>query len=162
MTQPEGGFDWGQLQIDIVDLVSRLGLFDSVQSFELTGNIGQFVAAVFPHPDALAPLPGLSGLNTTSTRVTFIVRIYLAVSMQTPDTIDPRALNAAALIMRRFNEGFTFGETVYEVALTGEQGLALSATAGYLKVGSPDASALYRIIDITVPILLGDVWNQVR
>lgn len=159
---PEGGFDYGQLLTDITDYVQQTALFDSVQSFELDGNIGHFVAAVFPASDALEPVEGLSGINVTSLRVTFIVRLYLAVSQQTPDVIDPKMVNATATIMRKFNGRFTFGETVYAIDLLGESGIKLSARAGYLKVGSPDAPALYRIMDITVPVLLADVWPQVR
>jgi hypothetical protein len=133
-----------------------------VQSFELTGNIGQFVAAVFPAPEAIEPVEGLSGTNVTSLRVAFIIRLYLSVSQQTPDVVDPRMMHATATIMQAFNQGFTFTETVYAVDLLGEQGVRLSAHCGYMKVGSPEGSALYRIMDITVPVLLTNVWQQVR
>lgn len=162
MTTPEGGFSWAQLQTDIVDYVAQLGMFDSVQNFELTGNIGQFVAAVFPDPEAITPVAGLSGTNVTSLCVQFVVRIYMAASVANPDVIDPRALNAAAVIMRKFNEGFTFTETVYSIDLLAAFSGGVKAHAGYVKVGSPDASALYRVIDIAVPVLLTDVWQQER
>jgi hypothetical protein len=162
MTTPEGGFDYGQLLTDITDYCGRTGLFDSVQSFELDGNIGQFVAAVFPAGPAMEPVEGLSGTNVTSLRVTFVIRLYLAVSQQTPDVIDPKMVNATAVIMRKFNEGFTFTETIYGIDILGEQGVKLAAHCGYLKVGSPEGSALYRIMDITVPVLLANVWQQVR
>lgn len=162
MTAPEGGFDYGQLMIDITDYVSQTGLFDSVQKFELDGNPGQFVAAVFPAPLALEPVEGLSGVNITSLRVTFIIRLYLAVSQQTPDVIDPKMMHATATIMQKFNGGFTFGESIYGVDVLGEQGVRLSSNCGYMKVGSTDPSALYRIMDITVPLLLANIWPQVR
>lgn len=162
MTTPEGGFDYGQLLIDITDYVAQTALFDSVQAFELDGNIGQFVAAVFPHPRAVEPIPELSGQDVTSIRVCFIIRIYVAVATQLPDVIDPKALNATALIMRKFNGGFTFGETIFSVDVLGGWGISLDAHASYMKVGSPEASALYRTIDITVPLLLEDVWTQQR
>lgn len=162
MSTPEAGFNWAQFQIDIIDYVSRLGMFDSVQNFELTGNVGQFVAAVFPDPEALTPVAGLSGTNVTSLCVQFVVRVYIQASAANPDVIDPRALNAAALIMRKFNEGFTFTESIYAIDLLGEKSAGLRAVAGYAKIGSPDGSVLYRIIDIRVPILLADVWQQAR
>lgn len=162
MSSPEAGFNWAQFQTDIIDYVSRLGLFDSVQNFELTGNIGQFVAAVFPDPEALTPVAGLSGTNVTSLCLQFVVRIYIQASVVNPDVIDPRALNAAAIIMRKFNEGFTFTETIYAIDLLGEKTAGLRAVAGYAKVGSPGGSALYRIVDIRVPVLLTDIWQQER
>lgn len=160
MTTPV--FDYAQFQADVIAVVARLKLFDSVQSFELDGNIGQFVAAVFPHPNAITPLPELSGQNVTSVRVAFIIRLYLAVSAQTPDVIDPPVLNATALIMQQFNAGFTFQETVFEVDLLGAYGMALDAHAGYLKVGGPGGSSQYRTMDITVPVILADIWDQAR
>jgi hypothetical protein len=158
----EGGFDYGQLLTDIVDYCARTALFDSVQAFELDGNIGQFVAAVFPAPGAIEPVEGLSGVNVTSLRVTFTIRLYLAVAQQTPDVVDPKMMHATATIMQAFNGAFTFGETVYAIDLLGEQGVRLSANCGYMKVGAPEVSALYRIMDITVPVLLANVWPQVR
>lgn len=160
MTTPV--FDYAQFQADIIAVVARLKLVDSVQSFELDGNIGQFVAAVFPHPNAITPLPELSGQDVTSVRVAFIIRLYLAVSQQTPDVIDPAVLNATALIMQQFNAGFTFQETVFEVDLLGAYGMALDAHASYLKVGGPGGSSLYRTMDITVPVILADIWDQAR
>lgn len=162
MTEPEGGFDYGQLLTDITDYCGRTGLFDSVQAFELDGNIGQFVAAVFPAGPAMEPVEGLSGVNVTSLRVTFVIRLYLAVSQQTPDVVDPKMMHATSTLMQRFSEGFTFTETIYAVDILGEQGVKLTAHAGYMKVGSPEGTSLYRIMDITVPLLLANVWQQVR
>jgi len=162
MTAPEGGFDYGQLLTDIADYLGRTGLFDSVQAFELDGNIGQFVAAVFPHPNAVEPVAEISGQAATSVRVAFVVRLYLSVAQQTPDVVDPKMVNATAVIMKFFNGGFTFGETVYEVDIFGSCGMKLDAHAGYMKVGAPDGAAQYRTMDITVPVLLDDVWPQVR
>lgn len=162
MTAPEGGFDFGQLQTDLADYCGRTGLFESVQLFELDGNVGQFVAAVFPAPNAVDLLPNLSGQGVMSVRVSFVIRLYYAAAQQTPDVIDPKVINAAAKVMKDLCGGFTFTESIYGIDILGEQGQKLSATAGYIKVGSPDNSANYRVIDIRVPVLLADVWTVTR
>jgi len=162
MTAPEGGFAYETLINDIVSYLEQTALFDSVQAFELDGNVGHFVAAVFPAPDAIDPVAGLSGTNVTSLRVQFIVRLYFSTAQQTPDVVDPKVINATALIMRKFNEGFTFTESIYAIDLLGEKSQGVVAKCGYMKVGSPEASAQYRIMDILVPILLADVWTQAR
>ena len=43
------------------------------------------------------------------------------------------------------------------VDLLGQAGVPLSARAGYLEM---DDGAVYRVVTLTVPVLVNDLWSQ--
>lgn len=156
------------------DAAAAQNLFDLVQSKVLA--TGYFSAADTAEPKA-APADELtaaiwidritpvrtSGLNSTSALVVFLIRIYTNMLQDPQDNIDPRVTQAASQIINDFSEDFelvdpqTSAPTVREVDLLGAYGPGLSAQAGYISI----SQVMYRVMTITLPIVVNDCWAQV-
>jgi hypothetical protein len=98
-----------------------------------------------------------SGLDQTSGRVVFNVRIYSNMLAEPQDGIDPEILNAVCVLMADYSGSFTLGGTVREIDLLGEFGDSLSAKAGYLN----HDGRLFRVMDIILPVIINDLFGQV-
>lgn len=142
-------------------------LFDALTSHAAETGLFERVPQ---HEPKSAPMSGLacaiwvasiepvlsSGLASTSGRVLFNVRVYSNMLAEPQDGIDPQILTAVCALMTDYSGAFTLGGTVREVDLLGEFGDALAAKAGYL---SHD-NRLFRVMDITLPIIINDLWSQ--
>jgi hypothetical protein len=98
-----------------------------------------------------------SGLDQTSGKVVFNVRVYSSMLAEPQDGIDPDILAAVCTLLAEYSGAFTLGGSVREVDLLGESGDSLSAKAGYL---SHD-SRLFRVMDIVLPVIINDLFGQV-
>lgn len=149
--------------------LQRAGLFDQVITYEPkappeTG--GGVAAAVFVN--GLEPTTAIGSLNSTSVVVTFTVRLHLAMLQEPQEDIDPTLFHAAEETMRLVTGDFTLGEHVDEVDLLGFAGGSgagragggggMSCSFGYVSIGS----AMFRIADIVVPVVIHDAWSQTR
>lgn len=146
----------------VIDLFSAL-----VSHAQLTG----IFESVSSHEPKNAPLNGLtcalwvqsidpvlsSGLDQTSGRVTFNVRIYENMFSEPQDQIDIDVLAATCLLMNEYSGNFTLGGTVREIDLLGDNGDSLSAKAGFLN----HDNRLFRVMDITLPVIINDMFGQV-
>lgn len=131
------------------------GLFERVNGHEPDSAPGSgLTAAVWAQN--IAPVRS-SGLAATSGRLTFFVRLYSNVQQEPADAIDPALLAAVDTLLAAYSGDFELGGNVREVDLLGETGTALSAQAGYLEMDG----ATYRIMDITLPLIINDLWQQV-
>jgi hypothetical protein len=132
-----------------------LGHFESVNTHELKAIVGKgFRAAVWFHE--MKPARS-SGLASTSAVVAFRFRIYGAMLTEPQDEIDPDMLNAASAYIGSLSGAFTLGGLCRAVDLKGmEGGQGVRARSGYITV----AQSLQRIIDIDVPLIVNDVWDQ--
>jgi len=74
------------------------------------------------------------------------------------DLIDPTLQAAADQIMTDLSGDFELGGNARAIDLLGmaEAG-ALQSQAGYVNVDS----TLYRVIDISIPVIVNDAWDQV-
>jgi len=100
--------------------------------------------------------PYRSGLAATTVRVEWRLRLYTNMLMDPPDRIDPALLKATTAMMARYSAGFTLGGLVRMVDLLGASGRPLSARAAYLSIDK----AMYRVMDITLPVVLDDAFTQ--
>ncbi len=131
-----------------------LGRFDQVNRHEPKNAPGnQMVAAIIAGPQG--PAVG-SGLATTDARVEFTVRIYVNMMAQPLDGTDPALIAATDLLINAYSGDFTLGGTIKAVDLLGMAGTPLGATPGYIN----QDSVLYRVMDITLPLLVSDTWAQ--
>lgn len=147
--------------LSLIDKVTShamtLDVFDSVNSHEPKSPPGSgLLYAVWA--DAILPLAGASGLSATSGKVVLAGRIYGNMIAQPEDEIDPGVMTAATTLIGAYSGDFDFGATVRNVDLLGQFGDPLSAQAGYITLGK----ALYRVMTITVPVIINDMWDQVR
>lgn len=141
----------------IVSEIQLTGFYDRVQTHEPKRPPGyNLTAAVWLQ--SLDPYPPGSGLNMTSALAVFIARTYSNMLKEPQDGIDPQAMRAAVSFMRRFNGNFDFGlhPLVRCVDLLGESGISLSLNAGYVDIDNTK----FRVLDVTIPIILNDVWTQ--
>lgn len=112
---------------------------------------------------ALRPLAEESGLSSTTAYLIMQVRVYDSMIRQTPeetDQIDLSMLTAVNNLMISYSGEFTLAIDGVTLDLLGIGGEALHAEAGYVQIGGP-GSGLYRIMTITVPMIIDDAWTQV-
>jgi hypothetical protein len=147
------------------------GVFDAVVSYALgTGRFNH----VNQHEPKNAPGTGIecsvwvynmmpirsSGLGATSGIVTLYARLYTNFRQQPFDMIDPEVMSATADLMGALSGDFTLGgmEGVRAIDLLGiTSGVPLSATSGYVEIDRQ----MFRVMTITIPIIIDDMFKQV-
>jgi len=158
MVTPDASEAWLQPIYDaVVADVAQSGYFDSVNAAEpkhLPGGKG-LTASVWVQ--GIAPIGELSGLDCTAARVTFIVRMFANMVTYAPDMLDPTLLRATSNLIRRYHGDFDFGGIIRNVDLLGAFGIKLESISGYYA----QDNTTWRVVDITVPCVVVDVWPQV-
>jgi len=142
----------------VVSDIQMSGYFDQVNTHEPKRKPGSgLTAAVWC--DGIRPVGAESGLAISCAVVTFIVRIFTNMLAEPQDMIDPRMMKAVSNLIRRWHDNFDFDldPVVRNVDLLGQASSGVNAQAGYLDMDG----ALFRVFDITLPIICNDVWPQV-
>lgn len=132
------------------------GWFDAVNGEEPKSPPGQGLSCAV-WPQRLRPAVGASGLDSTSVRLAFTVRLYMGFSREPGGDIDPYMIDACDDLMGRYSAAFTLGGLVKEIDLLGAKGDPLGFDAGHLRT---ESGAEFRVIDITVPLIVNDLWEQ--
>lgn len=141
---------------DIISHAKRLGHFEQVNGAPPANPPGTgLTAAVWL--TSIEPAPGQSGLNATTARVVFTVQVFTSVSQQPADGIDPNLADATDALFTAYSGDFTLAGNVREVDLLGMTGVPMRAEAGYVQFGDK----VYRVMTITLPLIVNDVWEQV-
>lgn len=141
----------------VVSDVQRSGYFDKVNTHEpKRGPRTGLTAAVWLQ--AINPVQLTSGLASTSAQLVFTLRMYQSMLKEPQDMIDPNMAKATSNLMRRYHDDFDFDGAIRNIDLLGAFGVALSAISGYLEIDGK----MYRIIDMTIPCIVNDVWPQVH
>ncbi len=134
-----------------------LGRFDFVNQHEPKGGSPgtDIMCAVWV--DRIRPAK-TSGLSSTSGVLTLMHRIYQNMLKQPYDQIDPIVLAATSVLIGAFSGDFDFGgvSNTRAVDLLGSEGVPLSGQAGYVDVGGKR----FRVMTVTVPIIVNDMWTQ--
>lgn len=131
------------------------GLFERVNGHEPRSSPGSGLSAAVWFA-GLDPVAAVSGLAVTSARLLFTVRIYANALVEPQDGLDPSVIAATDALMIAYSGDFTLGGLIKDVDLLGAHGFALSARPGWLDMGE----AKYRTVDITLPMILNDVFPQ--
>lgn len=149
------GFDADAIMAALTTIAQKTGLFDSVSGHEPASlPSAGMTAAIWIQ--GIGPAKKLSGLSATAARVEYRMRLYTPMITGDMDAIDPNMTTAVVLIMLLLSQNFTLGGLVYQVDLLGAHGAPLGAKPDYYK----QADAFYRIFDITVPLVMDNVWSQ--
>jgi hypothetical protein len=144
------------LVASVTSHAQALGIFESVNAHEPKSAPGSGLRyAVWAQE--IMPLGRASGLSMTSGRVTLQGRIYGNMLQKPEDDVDPQILTAATILIGAYTGDFDFGDTVQMVDLLGAYGVSLNAQAGYITINS----SMYRVMTITVPVIINDMWDQV-
>ena len=85
-----------------------------------------------------------------------MTRIYLPMIQEPQDKIDPTIVAAVDTLLEDFSGDFTLGGNARNIDLLGQTGEALSARAGYITIDQ----TVFRSMDITIPIIVNDVFTQ--
>lgn len=140
---------------DLESHLLSLGIFDSVNTHEpKSGPVGNGITAAM-WMQRVRPVR-TSGLASTSAVIVFMARLYTNMLTSPEDMIDPNLLAAATTVIDAYSGDFTLDGTVREVDLLGAYGTPLGADAAYVKVDKH----MYRVYDITIPVVINDCWVQ--
>lgn len=134
---------------------SASGHFERVQGHEPKSAPGNGLHCAVWVQD-IGPVPLGSGLASTTARVVLMVRLYANMLREPQDGIDPALVGATDALLAAYSGDFDLGGNVRNVDLLGAHGEPLSAKAGYLN----QDNRLYRVIDIVLPLIVNDVWDQ--
>jgi hypothetical protein len=97
-----------------------------------------------------------SGLSVSSALLVFNVRLYTSMVQEPQDQIDPTLVQAVSGLFDAYAGDFELGGLIRAVDIRGMEGTALAAVAGYLTQGG----VTYRVITITLPVIVNDVWQE--
>ena len=134
---------------------AALGVFDTVGGHEPKRAPGTGLTFAL-WVDRINPIPS-SGLTSTSIRFTVLGRIYGPMLAEPQDEIDPGLVEATDLFLNSLHGDFQLDDLVTAVDLLGQSGSAMAGQAGYIKLGD----GLYRVMDIDIPVIIADAWEQV-
>lgn len=132
-----------------------LGVFSSVNQHEVKSAVRTGMAAAV-WADRILPYPRGSGLESTTSRIVFTIRLYMPLVSASPDEVDPNMLEAVDILIDDLTGHFTLGGAVRAVDLLGESGDGLYAQAGYVDIDG----TLHRCMDLHVPLLVNDTALQ--
>lgn len=132
-----------------------LGVFDRVNTHEPKVAPGNGITCAI-WVDRVVPVRK-SGLNSTSVSLIFNIRLFTSMLAEPQDLIDPNLIGALDLLMAEFHGDYELGGLVREVDIFGMNGAGLTAQAGYV----PQDNRMFRVVTITLPLTMNDVWEQV-
>jgi len=131
-----------------------IGQFERVLGHEPKSAPGNGLSAAV-WVDSIRPVLS-SGLTSTSARLVLKLRVYTNMLADPQDTIDERILTAVDALMAEYSGDFELGGLGRNVDVFGVDGDPLSADAGYME----QDSKLYRVMVITLPLVINDLWAQ--
>lgn len=131
------------------------GTFNWVQVMEPDQQPGEGIGCAI-WLNRLQPARNASGLDTTTVRLEYSIRLYKSLTTFPQETIDTDMLTACADLMMSFSAGFSLQGMARAVDLLGAHGPGLEMAAGYIEQDGNQ----YRIMTITVPVVVNDVWDQ--
>lgn len=137
------------------DQALQTGLFSTVNTHE-PKNAPPVPLHCAIYVAYVGPCPGQSSLVNTTGLVRFNARVYRNFISKPEDDIDPNITWASMTLMNQFSNDYTLGGSVREVDLLGQSGSKLEAIAGYLTI----QDKLYRVMTVTVPVIINDLWTQ--
>jgi hypothetical protein len=145
-----------QAYIDaLVSHAMTTGYFEKVNGHEPRSapNTNLTAAVWFQN---IKPFPEGSGLASTSIVMVMTVRLYTSALQEPLDMMDPTMTAAVDALLNAYTGDFTLDGMIRNIDLLGENGISLEAEAGYLDIDRTK----FRVVDITVPMVINDVWTQ--
>lgn len=139
----------------IVSHAMAAGVFDRVNTHEPKNAPGHGLTVAI-WADSIDPVSAASGLSVTAARIVFNLRIYSNMLQEPQDAIDPNIIDAVDVLFTAYSGDFELGGSVRNIDLLGQFGSSLSAQAGYIN----QDGTLYRVMTITVPVIINDAWSQ--
>lgn len=140
----------------VASICKATGLFDRVNKHEPKNKPGRGLTAAL-WVDRIEPARARAGLAATSARVVLNLRIYTNMLQNPQDAIDPNIMRATDVVMTDLSGDFDLGDADRWIDLLGAtQGHPLYAQSGYINIDN----MVYRVMTITVPIIVENAWTQ--
>lgn len=155
---PSAGLNFFGIMSTIANHHLKLGLFGAVQKRQAMNAPGsKLVAELWPQWIG----PADSGLASTSVGMLVMSRIRTNADAMPTDAVDPEIVRAVDRVLNALTGDITLGGLVRCIDLLGLEGSAvpggnLHAEAGYLE----QDGKIHRVMDIFIPVILNDVWEQ--
>lgn len=151
------------MAINSQDIVNRIAshakataLFDRVNTHEPKNKPGRGLTCA-AWVDRIEPARGRAGLAATSARVVLNVRVYTNMLQNPQDAIDPNIMRAVDVLFEAYSGDFQLGDENRWIDLLGAtQGHPLFSQSGYINIDN----MVYRVMTITVPVIVEDAWTQ--
>lgn len=128
---------------------AALGVFERVNTHEYKSAPGK---GLFCEVWCGPIVPATSGLDSTSIELTVFMRVRSDMVQEPQDLIDPRIVDAVDQLITKLSGDFTLDGKARNVELN----TGLRADPGYLN----QDGKIFRTIEITVPIVVNDVFAQ--
>jgi hypothetical protein len=141
---------------ELIDLISGAhGWGALIQHEPLSApDVPGVVCCVFP-ADPVAPLAESSGLAGADARMPVMVRLMRNALAEPQDQRETDLIDAYDALMSAMLGAFTLNGAVRSVDVLGESGEALAGQWGYITLDK----SIFRIIDITVPLMINNAWT---
>lgn len=137
----------------VVSHAQTTGYFDRVNQHEPKNAPGNGIS-VAVWVDSIEPVR--SGLDATTVRIVFNLRLFTPMLQEPQDSIDSNLTNALSALFDEYSGDFTFDGTVQCIDLLGKEGISLTAKAGYVE----QDKKIFRVYTITLPVIVNDAWTQ--
>lgn len=145
------------IQDAVVSDIQGSGYFDKVNQHEPKRAPGfGLTAAVWMQQ--LVPVPAGSGLDRTSALLVMMARFYSLMIGEPQDMIDVNLMKSTSNVIRRYHDNFDFDldPLVRNIDIFGSAGVPFRVDAGYVE----QDGTMFRVMDLTIPIIVNDVWIQ--
>lgn len=148
--------DIGSVLDKLVSHALASGHFESVNEFKVDEPSGSGIV-IGIWGDDITPLKS-SGLASTSVRITFKVRLFSSTEAAPESYLERAMVDATSALLTAYSGDFELGGDVgaRNIDLLGSEGQPLSANAHYMNL----SGVIFRVMDITLPVLINDVWDQ--
>ena len=150
------------MALDILSLQDRLtshalstGYFDSVNETKIDEPTGSGNITCGIWADDIVPIRS-SGLASTSIRITFKIRLFSSTEASPESYVERVMVEAASALFSAYSGDFELGGDARVVDLLGQHGTSLACNAHYMNL----SGIVYRVMDLTVPVLVNDVFDQ--
>lgn len=139
----------------VISHASEIGVFEQVNGHDTPNAPGHGLTAMIT-VEQLEVARGVSGLATTTGRLTFSIKIFSALDQEPRDDIDPNLVRAVDTLWAAYIGDFTLGGHVRQVDMFGQTGEPLVAKPAYIEVQGQK----FRVMEITLPLICDDLWDQ--
>jgi hypothetical protein len=150
------------MPLDIGDILDRLtshalasGHFETVNEFKVDepGGAGSGITLGI-WSDDIVPVKS-SGLASVSVRINFKVRIFASTESPPESYLERAMVDATSALWSAYALDFELGGEARHIDLLGAEGQPLSANAHYMNL----SGVIHRVVDITVPVIVNDVFD---
>lgn len=139
---------------NVASHIMATGYFDTVLGYESKQSPSTGLNAAL-YVEDIRPIR-TSGLNNTSIRLELELRLYSSTYQEPYESIDSILVKATDAVFTAVIGDFDLGGEARHVDIFGAYGQPVRIRSGYINLSGQE----YRVFQVTVPIVVDDVWPQ--